>query len=218
MALKLHPDKCSEDGAQEAFKKVGEAYSVLSDAKKRQQYDQFGVDGIREGGGGSGMQVNPEDIFQAFFGGGMPGGMPGGTTFVRTGMGPGMQTFHFSSGGGPGVFQFSSMGGGPDMFFGGGGPRGRRPQQKRREQEEEEERIPDSPAMKTLGHIASALGPLAPLIIMAMAVLCVMLMGTILQFVISRAFIIFPILYVTEGQTRRYLLVAVVVLAIMGVV
>merc|ERR1719188_1579977 len=71
LALRLHPDKCSEEGAEEAFKKVGEAFGVLSDAKKRQIYDQAGVEGLKGGGGGGagGMDISPEDIFQAFFGG-----------------------------------------------------------------------------------------------------------------------------------------------------
>ena len=42
LAKQYHPDVNKEDGAQEKFKEIGEAYSVLSDANKRKQYDQFG--------------------------------------------------------------------------------------------------------------------------------------------------------------------------------
>ncbi|CAE7541916.1 dnj-1 [Symbiodinium pilosum] len=104
LALRLHPDKCKEDGAEEAFKKVGEAFSVLSDADKRQRYDQYGADALRGGGSGS-PGFSPEDIFEAFFAGGMPGMNPqfGGRNFVRAGPG----TFVFTSGG-PGGFTFST--------------------------------------------------------------------------------------------------------------
>ncbi len=43
-AMKCHPDRNKGDKTKEAeFKKLGEAYAVLSDAKKRAQYDQFGT-------------------------------------------------------------------------------------------------------------------------------------------------------------------------------
>ena len=42
LALKLHPDKCSLDGAEDAFKKIGEAFGVLSDESKKRDYDRFG--------------------------------------------------------------------------------------------------------------------------------------------------------------------------------
>lgn len=67
LALKYHPDKNPNEG--ERFKLISQAYEVLSDPKKREVYDQYGEEGIKEGGGGGGMH-NPMDLFDMFFGGG----------------------------------------------------------------------------------------------------------------------------------------------------
>ena len=51
LALQYHPDRNPGDSiSEEHFKLVAEAYQVLSDAKKRQVYDQKGYDGLREQG------------------------------------------------------------------------------------------------------------------------------------------------------------------------
>jgi len=50
MALKYHPDKNKDPGAEAQFKLVAEAYDVLSDPKKRQLYDKYGEDGLKFGG------------------------------------------------------------------------------------------------------------------------------------------------------------------------
>ena len=44
LTKKYHPDINKEEGAEEKFKDINEAYSVLSDAQKRAQYDQMGHD------------------------------------------------------------------------------------------------------------------------------------------------------------------------------
>ena len=75
---KYHPDINKEEGADEKFKEISEAYETLSDENKRANYDQFGHDGPQGGFGGqgfggqdfSGFGGGFEDIFSSFFGGG----------------------------------------------------------------------------------------------------------------------------------------------------
>jgi len=69
-AIKNHPDK---GGDPEVFKTISQAYDVLSDPEKREIYDKYGEEGLREGmGGGGGGGHDPFDIFESFFGGGGP--------------------------------------------------------------------------------------------------------------------------------------------------
>ncbi len=88
LAMQYHPDRNKAPGAEEKFKEISEAYAVLSDDQKRQQYDTLGKAGFDQryteedifrgadfndvfrdlGGGGF------NDIFRMFFGGGNFGG------------------------------------------------------------------------------------------------------------------------------------------------
>jgi len=85
LARKYHPDVCKEPGAEEKFKNINEAYSVLSDAGKRAQYDNMGHETFRNaskgsyagsgggGYGGGGFYTDFSgfgDIFDFFGGGG----------------------------------------------------------------------------------------------------------------------------------------------------
>tara|TARA_B100000676_G_scaffold297223_1_gene338651 strand:+ start:166 stop:1239 length:1074 start_codon:yes stop_codon:yes gene_type:complete len=81
LAIKWHPDKNKGDEvAEEKFKKISEAYEVLSDETKRAQYDQFGHSAFQQGHQGPPPGQNPFDIFNSFFGGGgHPHGNPGGS-------------------------------------------------------------------------------------------------------------------------------------------
>lgn len=64
LAIKYHPDKNPGDSAAEdKFKEAAEAYEVLSNSQKRQQYDRFGHSGMGNMGGGG---MNMDDIFSHF--------------------------------------------------------------------------------------------------------------------------------------------------------
>ncbi|HEB9337309.1 TPA: DnaJ domain-containing protein [Campylobacter coli] len=85
LARQYHPDINKEKGAEEKFKEINAAYEILSDEKKRVQYDQYGDsmfggqsfhDFSRNAGG-----VNLDDILKDLFGGGFGGGSSRGSRF-----------------------------------------------------------------------------------------------------------------------------------------
>ena len=93
LAMKYHPDHTKGDkDAEEKFKKISEAYAVLSDKEKRKEYDTFGSEGFRQ-------RFSQEDIFRGF---------DFGDIFREFGFGGG----NFSHGGG----------GGRRFSFGAGSP------------------------------------------------------------------------------------------------
>ncbi|KAI1825438.1 DUF1977-domain-containing protein [Xylaria intraflava] len=106
-SLLTHPDKNAHEHADEAFKMVSKAFSVLGDKEKRDRFDRFGTDpesrfesaraqaqnpfagfgGGRAPAGGQGAgfgrggmfdeEISPEEMFARFFGGGFGGGFGG---------------------------------------------------------------------------------------------------------------------------------------------
>lgn len=92
LAKKYHPDVNKDDlQASEKFQEANEAYEVLSDAEKRQRYDQFGHGGVDTSGfegAGAGFGIDLEDLFNSIFGGFGFGGFGSGFTQSRRPTGP----------------------------------------------------------------------------------------------------------------------------------
>ena len=89
LARKYHPDVNPDEAKSgEKFKEINEAYSLLSDDKKREMYDKFGV---VEGDASTYQQR---------------GGVPGGGRVQR---GPDGSTYYYSTSGAPGNFDFSEI-------------------------------------------------------------------------------------------------------------
>ena len=77
LALKYHPDRNKDAGAEDRFKEISEAYAVLSDDEKRATYDQYGHSGFDQRYSQEDIfrNANFEDLFREFGFGGM-GGSP----------------------------------------------------------------------------------------------------------------------------------------------
>lgn len=100
LAMKYHPDHTKGNKeAEEKFKKISEAYAVLSDKEKRKQYDMFGSNGFHQ-------RYSQEDIFKGF---------DFSNIFKEFGFG--------------GANFFSGKRGGASFSFGSGSPFGARAQQ-----------------------------------------------------------------------------------------
>ncbi len=110
LALKYHPDKTKGDKAMESkFKKISEAYAVLSDPEKKNQYDTYGSADFQQ-------RFSQEDIFRNF---------DMGDILKEFGFGGGSSRGGFSSAfgqqGRPRGFSSGGMGGNPFSQGGGGG-------------------------------------------------------------------------------------------------
>lgn len=110
-AMQHHPDRAEEDGAEEQFKKINEAYQVLSDPEARRKYDRGGLGDLEgeafgHGAGGAG-RMNFEEAIRQF-----------------------MHEFDAAGQGGRG--RQGGLGGLGDLFF-GQGQQGRSRQQQRQQ-------------------------------------------------------------------------------------
>lgn len=107
-AMKFHPDKNKEPGAESKFKEINEAYEVLSDTEKKAAYDQYGHAAFQQGG---------------------MGGAQGGNPFA--GGGPFSYSYTSRGGAGGNPFEGFDLGGDPfdifESFFGGGRRAPRKP-------------------------------------------------------------------------------------------
>lgn len=131
LALKYHPDKNKEPGAEEKFKEVAEAYEILSDSKKKEIYDKYGEEGLKmgaspgsagTGGFGPGQAPpggfsytwsgDPNETFRMFFG----NSNPFAAFFDESGADDSESGVPGGFGGFPGMFRFTNSNFGPSQM------------------------------------------------------------------------------------------------------
>ncbi|VVB13367.1 unnamed protein product [Arabis nemorensis] len=116
LSLKVHPDKNKAPGSEEAFKSVSKAFQCLSNEESRRKYDVSGSDepvyqprrSARRNNGFNGFyddEFDADEIFRAFFGGGMS---PATTQF---------RSFNFGAGNRTAANQASDTGFNPRVLF-----------------------------------------------------------------------------------------------------
>jgi len=87
LSLKVHPDKCQHDGAEEAFKKLSRAYACLRDPQERAYYERVGVERNQK------QIFRPDEIFKEVFEEMQrQQGMNGGSSFTFVGNSAGRAT------------------------------------------------------------------------------------------------------------------------------
>lgn len=79
LALKFHPDKNKESGAEDKFKELSMAWDILSNPEKKKTYDNFGLEAVKgQQQMGGAPDLNPLNVFESMFGAGYGGNMFGG--------------------------------------------------------------------------------------------------------------------------------------------
>ena len=116
LSLKWHPDRNPSPEAQSKFQEISSAYEILSDERRRQEYNAE-LDGFHIGGipGMGGQEVDINDILNMMFNGQMPG-----MAEMRFAGGPGIHVFHGQMP--PGMGGMPGMPGMPGMGFHPGNP------------------------------------------------------------------------------------------------
>jgi DnaJ-class molecular chaperone len=95
LSMKWHPDKCSDKKSQEIFQNINEAYEILGNAEKREEYNMINNNPFMRmySHGGPGMEVPIDEIFGALFGGMQGNPFGGGIHIFHNGHG---QPMNFS--------------------------------------------------------------------------------------------------------------------------